>query len=430
MKKLKIKDLSFGILIIAISAIIVAILIDLSHNEFKDQFKDHVKDQFEYQFEDIDANINELYIYGNHLNIKGRLDINSDINKMELIMVAKQEKIYDLIYEKRNDHFVFYITSKKNNGLLLDNLSIGNHIAFLKVTDNNNHIRYYHLKNKTDYNKTEYYTISKNNSFNHILITQDKKDTLNIKVKEDNKKDIYDVVIDAGHGGIDSGACYKGTCETDFTLTLSKKLKEKLEKSGLKVKLTRDESIKRNQFFPKYGQDGRIDRAMSSKAKYLFSFHLNSGLYTRTGAEIYTTNNIDYTLAHSIVDSIVKNTNINYSNNPVFKVDKGIYTRTFRTYEINDAKKSAKNDGYEPYNITTDTTYYYIIRETGGIITGAYVDGREEELNTHYNTNVGIESYILELGYITNPNDTKDIKNNMDLYINAIAKSIIDNICE
>lgn len=386
-------------------------------------------DKVNINFEEIKADINELYIYGNHLNLKGSLNINQNINTIELVLFDTIEQTYNLNYKNDNNQISFYISDKKNNGIYLDNLDKGNYQVYIKITFENNSNAYYKLKNNTKYSETEYYTIRKDNKFNYILISE-LEDTLNIEVKSSKKKEIYDVVIDAGHGGIDTGACYKGICETDFTLDLSKKLKEKLEENGLKVKLTRDDSDKKGKKFETYGDNGRIDRAMSSKAKYLFSFHLNSGLSSRTGTEIYTTNNIDYTLAKSIVDNIVISTNTNYSNNPIFKVDKGIYTRTFQKYEISDVIKDAEEEGYDPYNITTNTTYYYIIRETGGIITGAYTDGREDDYNKHYDTNVGLESYILELGYITNPKDTQDIKNNMDNYITAISKAILENICE
>lgn len=402
--------------LIIMSIIIVVIILIISFLNKNHNYFDIEKDKI---------NINELYIYGTHLNIKGSFTNTQKIKNMELVLNNSDEQTYKLEFKQSDDLIDFYISTKKNKGLVLDSLEVGNYKLFIKITYDDS-IKYYKINNTTSYDKTNYYTIRKENKYNHILISEN-FDTLNLNVKKYNKDDIYDVVIDAGHGGIDVGACYKGTCETDFTLKLSQKLQKKLEEHGLKVKLTRDE-LKANERFETYGEDGRIDNAMKSKAKYLFSFHLNSGLSTKTGTEIYTANNIDYTLAKSIVDNIVKNTNTNYSNNTIFKVDNSIYTRTFQNYEIEDTKREAKEKNFKPYNITNNTVYYYIIRETGGIINEAFVDGRSGDTNAYYNTNVGIESYILELGYITNPNDSNDIKNNMDKYIESIANAIIDNL--
>lgn len=52
------------------------------------------------------------------------------------------------------------------------------------------------------------------------------------------------VVLDAGHGGLDSGAVGKnGTLEKDVNLSIVKSLRDMLEMSGFEVVLTRDEDI-------------------------------------------------------------------------------------------------------------------------------------------------------------------------------------------
>jgi len=79
-----------------------------------------------------------------------------------------------------------------------------------------------------------------------------------------------------------------------------------------------------------------------------------------------------------------------------------------------------------PYEISTNSNYYYIIRETGGIITGAYVDGRNSEIlgNPYVDSNVGTETYLMELGYLSNKTDLNNMINNMDKYVEGIANSI------
>lgn len=48
------------------------------------------------------------------------------------------------------------------------------------------------------------------------------------------------IVLDPGHGGIDDGAQKAGISEQSINLSISQKLKEKLEGAGAKVVLTRD----------------------------------------------------------------------------------------------------------------------------------------------------------------------------------------------
>ena len=68
-----------------------------------------------------------------------------------------------------------------------------------------------------------------------------------------------------------------------------------------------------------------------------------------------------------------------------------------------------------------------MIRETGAKITNAYVDGRNKEykVNLYYNSNMGNESYLLELGYINSDIDLNNLLNNKEGYLNGIVKSIL-----
>ncbi len=289
---------------------------------------------------------------------------------------------------------------------------------FIKVeyeNEGNTITKYYSLKNETKYNNLTYYTLSKYN--NEIIVNSENEDqTLSLNISNNTNNEIYDIAIDPGHGGRDGGAHNESTLEKTLTLQISEILKEKLENIGLKVLMTRQADI----YLENYGDNGRIDNAISSGAKYLFSIHLNSHENkNKYGVEIYTPNNIDYTFARSIVDNIVNNTGIEYSNNMGFKKYNGVYTRQFKQTEINnsDQKYSLK---------TTNSAYYFMIRETGGIVTGAYVDGSIEknEFNKHYNSAIGLESYIIELGYIINNNDLNLIVNSKDKFADAIANSI------
>lgn len=51
------------------------------------------------------------------------------------------------------------------------------------------------------------------------------------------------IVVDAGHGGIDGGACRDGILEKDINLSIALKLKSILEERGYTVVMTREEDI-------------------------------------------------------------------------------------------------------------------------------------------------------------------------------------------
>jgi N-acetylmuramoyl-L-alanine amidase len=77
------------------------------------------------------------------------------------------------------------------------------------------------------------------------------------------------VVIDAGHGGHDSGAVAGGRQEKDVVLQITKKLKKELKRKGYRVYLTRG-----NDRFLKLGQRTRI--ADKKDAKVFISIHANA----------------------------------------------------------------------------------------------------------------------------------------------------------
>ena len=61
------------------------------------------------------------------------------------------------------------------------------------------------------------------------------------------------------------------------------KIKEKLEKEGLSVKLTRTLfSLKENEHFDEYNTHGRAIIPHENHAKYVFSLHTNSSPTNKT----------------------------------------------------------------------------------------------------------------------------------------------------
>lgn len=367
--------------------------------------------------EKVKTNLTELTIYGNHLNLVGDLKIDTPLDKVTIFFSNSKNKLeIDPIYEIIDGTLKFKLSEEINSGFIMDNMKVGNYQLYLK-TYNKDIIKFYKINNKTNYNKTTYYTVTNKKKRKEITITQ--KDTLNIAVKPTNKE-VYDIVIDPGHGGTDSGACFNNVCETDYTLNLSKTLKKNLQKKGYKVKLTREE----NKTLNTYGKNSRTGIPYEAKAKFLLSIHLNSGPNIG-GFEFYAPYNADYTFAKKLVENIEKIDDMNASPSTFNRVSSGVYSRTMADYDLKNIEKEAINKNYTPYDIVSNqTNYYYIIRETGGYMSGAYIDSREENGNPYVKRNTGIESYILELGYITNINDIKNVEKNESKYMEVIANSI------
>lgn len=381
--------------------------------------------------------VESYHVYGRYLNLEGKLDIDNDkYDDVSLVLYNGEFKEIDINLSEE-EKIKFNLSDYLNKGLYLDNIDKGKYYIFLRTTTLNKEkeksYKYYSLINNTDYKDITYYTLSFVN--NKIDINYDNEyKTLMLNVDKNKDKGIYDIVLDPGHGGMDVGALSdnKQYAETDFTLDIAKKVKKKLEKSGLKVKLTwDDDTLKDDELLEEYGKNGRATISYEVKAKYVFSIHINSNIENSVhGLEVYAPMGIDYKLAKSFVDNITEYTGLELSNRKVYKVDDGVYSHNFTDDEIASNKDNQIEKGYKPYDITTNSNYFYMIRETGGIVTGAYVDDRNEEIigNPYYDSNIGSESYILELGYITSNSNLNNLLNKEDKYVDAIVDSIKDNL--
>ena len=382
------------------------------------------------------ATVTNFFTYGDTLNITGKLGniAKDNFENAKLIFTDGEKEISCNIDIKIEDKVLNFTTSKINKAIELDNLTEGNYYVLLRVKLNNSaNAKYYTLSNDSKNENIQYYTVTKNSQRNKINIEflnktykEKEYEYLGINVTQAEMLDnIYDFVIDAGHGGRDVGEKQNGYTEADITLDYAQDLKTRLEELGLKVKLTRDENNSSNYTYTNmYDSNGRITIACESKAKYMLSFHVNNGNNALTGLEIYAPAKCDLTFAKTMAEKIVASGANTYSNNTGFKKEEGVFVWTFTKAMINDSMATANKKGYEPYNITTDTPYQYTIREVGGIATNAYADGRNTVYapNKYYNSNQGIECYQIELGYIKN--DLEKMLYNREAYITAIVQSI------
>ena len=117
-------------------------------------------------------------------------------------------------------------------------------------------------------------------SINLVINWTHKTRTVNSNL---NKK----IIIDPGHGGIDSGANHNQILEKNINLSIAKKLAKKLRDSNIKVKMTRTED-KLYQNDRQQDLKNRIKIANNSQANLLISIHVNSFPSSKSfGGETY-----------------------------------------------------------------------------------------------------------------------------------------------
>lgn len=402
------------IFLVIIIFIVVLFVVDI--NNFDNKMYDKITKGNVY--------VDEIYIYGRYFNIKGHADFNLDEAFLIFVDSTFNETKYDLSVNENK----FYLSDKINGGLNLEDIKYDNSTILLMSND-----KYYPLINNSNYENTDYYTISNFNKTNYLEFVFSKfKDVSFLKLKCKNilvPNDVYDIVIDPGHGGADVGAVNGNIYESNISLSISNLIKKKLEDEGFKIKLTREDDSNPGP----YGEGGRATIPYEVKAKIFLSVHVNSTPHSiiSGGTEVYASPNMNYDFAYNIASKIKEYANSTYSSLQLYKVKDGVYVKNLSKQDIEEARESAKNSGYAYYeNVTTNTPWYFYNRETGGYMTGAYMDGRNKvyPANPYYNSNMGIESYLLELGYITCKNDLNNLINNQDGYAKGITRAIVEEL--
>ncbi len=395
------------------------------------------------------AQLNKYFTYGTNLCIDGSLNTTiSDTDKVSIVL--KQAYTFEDGSINENDVFEFplIITSISNNstftsyenintGINLEQITTGEYCLLLKIVSGNR-VTYGNISTSLDNEGLTYYSLTKdgkNNKIDLSLQAHDETNYIALNCTEATlPDDVYDIVLDPGHGGNDPGAVNGDYNEATLMLEYAKDIKTALEAKGYKVLLTRDgtESPDTWMAYTMYDPDGRVNVACASQSKIALSLHLNSNeiALTKGGIQTYFSCRANQAFAQTLVDSIVSSSNTYYSPMSAYKVDNGIYSRAFSEGDIAQSQSSAISDGFTPYEITPNTDYYFMIRELGGVATDAYVDGRNPEYgsNLYRDSKNGIEVCIVELGFISVSEDLNHILNNKDKYVEGIVNGILANI--
>lgn len=179
------------------------------------------------------------------------------------------------------------------------------------------------------------------------------------------------VCLDAGHGGDELGATYKERLEKDDNLTLTLKIKEKLNEKGIKTVLTRSEDIT-------VELKDRCKIANNKSCDLFISVHRNSSSTDGSGFEAWISQNEkngEKLLAEKLVQSL---------------------------YQISKTENRGVKSGY-----------------------------RNSAANNYYvNANTNMPSVLLEVGFITNENDNSEFDSHIDEYAQAVADMITEYLSE
>ncbi|WP_297991207.1 N-acetylmuramoyl-L-alanine amidase [Anoxybacillus sp.] len=174
------------------------------------------------------------------------------------------------------------------------------------------------------------------------------------------------IVVDAGHGGKDPGAMSGGANEKTIVLEVAKLLKEKLEKAGATVVMTRETDV-----YPTL-QD-RVDIAKNNYAEMFVSIHTNSATNTSAkGAEVYYDSSTNPNgeeskkLAQYIQEEIVRMANMvdrGVKNSGLYVLRNNTVTSVLVELGfISNAEDRAKLTSAEYQNIYAEAIYQGIVK--------------------------------------------------------------------
>lgn len=395
------------------------------------------------------ATLSRYYTYGAFFQAEGTLALKDldlspkDIKKAQIQLRTgngeEDRTAFEVPFSASKQTLTFRTAKHLDEGLCLDTLDTGATAAFLLLTLKDDSPRLFALSDGTGTKKTgpqepvEYYTLPYGHRGHRKVTTAfdqvGSTETLVFHTKRSRlPSDVYDIVVDPGHGGKDPGAQSGSYKEADIVLNLGKKLATSLESAGYKVLLTRDgsEDPNINMAYTEYDKDGRVNLTCGSRAKLCLSLHLNQNAHSnQNGVQIYKANKAGNDFAKSIADELVASTALGYSTMGG-RTEQGVFVRTFSNRDLAAERSKARKKGYTFYDATTSTDYYFMIREYGCYATGAYVDGRNPDYGTneYRDFRQGVESCLCELGFLSNEHDRQALLNDQRGIAKALTRAV------
>lgn len=210
------------------------------------------------------------------------------------------------------------------------------------------------------------------------------------------------VCLDYGHGGIDSGAVYKGRYEKDDNLALGMAVAEELRRHGVAVDETRtkDKTVSLKE---------RSDFERKNKYDYFISFHRNASKPEKAkGAETYVYimgRNKSYELAEKIQKALAD----------VGFLDRGVKTANF--YVLRETKAPAVLVEVGFIDNSEDNKLFDSKRDE---ITKAISKAILEQLNIKYVETSKILYRVVTGTFSNRENAEKQVKKLKELGIDAV----------
>ena len=347
--------------------------------------------------------LNSYNIHGEslHLSVNGT----KSISDYQLVSISPQSPSTEVIP---------YL-SKVNKGIELDTLALGDYL--IKINDN------LLFTGENEGVLASWYGVTRNEK-NKLFELKNVNGltVLSVSQVDELPDSVYDIIIDAGHGGSDSGAVGGGLLEKDEALKVSKYMAEKFESYGLKVKMTRTgDEIEAEKGISDYETkpfvtNGRVDMVYTSKAKLVISNHLNAYRGTSVGSEVYSSISTSDEWASSIINQFkLIGRTVNNSDNG-YRVSDGSYKRNVSCLELysNACNSTSQN-----------SDYLYMVRETGGALTNPssliHKNNKYSEAPSY-----GAESILMEYIYIDNASERAYWQENWEKLADAVIYGTLD----
>ena len=205
------------------------VLLDTDTLMSKEEKELRAKTELFSKFEEGYATLSKYTIYGKHLNLGGVIENADSSFKYTLAMVTLDGAVteYPLVVSFKDNKLYYTLGKNINEGIDLDDIPLGEYYLAVKaskdvvVDEQSQEInKYYSLNNTTSYSDQEYYTTTTGGKNYKDIITFsafNEKEYMALAVTDIKSlpEDVYDIVIDAGHGARDTGAVYQDIQEKD-----------------------------------------------------------------------------------------------------------------------------------------------------------------------------------------------------------------------